>query len=109
MKFQPGNKMAGKRGNGKLTNLKNEIIAAYNSKELGGTKGLVKWAAQSNKNKRDFYQWLFKMLPNNVTFGEEETNQIIVNISEAFVPKRKGNGGNGKGEEKMKDDNTTDP
>jgi len=50
----------------KFTTLKDAFINAYNSKEMGGEKGMTKVFAKNNFTKREFYKLISKMLPSNV-------------------------------------------
>lgn len=51
----------------RFTNLKDAFLGAF--EDLGGRKGLVKWAKESKINKRTYYQLIAKMLPSNVSIS----------------------------------------
>jgi len=78
--FKKGNQLGkeNKRGPGKLTNLKHSFLEVY--EKLGGTDGLYEWVDSNNRNKSQFYNMIHKMLPSNLTFGDEETNEIKLSI-----------------------------
>lgn len=88
MTFEKGHEKYGGRDKGvknKFTNLKNAFMQAFD--EMGGAEALKTWAGGTNKSKQAFYQMISKMLPSNVTFGEDESNEIKVVISDKYTPK----------------------
>ncbi len=67
-KGKPRPKNAGRRKGtpNKFTTLKQAFINAYNSKEMGGEKGMTEAFSKNPFTKREFYKLISKMLPSNV-------------------------------------------
>ena len=65
--FKKGEHTAGRQPGtpNKFTNLKNDFLAAYEM--IGGKAALAEWG---KTHKREFFQLVAKMLPNNVNFGD---------------------------------------
>ena len=93
-KGKPRPKNAGrKKGTpNKFTTLKQAFINAFNSKEMGGEKGMTKVFAANSFTKREFYKLISKMLPSNVTVDGDLN--VTYKVSEKYLPKVK----NGKKE-----------
>jgi len=53
--------------------------------ELGGYKGILKWANKNSRNQGLLYSWYFKLLPSNIKAELSERN--VLNIK--FVPVKK--------------------
>ena len=69
LKFKKGRKKTGGREEGtqnKFTTLKEAFMNAFNSKAMGGEKGMTKVFAANSFTKREFYKLISKMLPSNV-------------------------------------------
>lgn len=81
-KDNPGRK---KGALNKFTTLKQSFLDAYNSKEMGGTNGLVDAFKPTPYTKRDFFKLIAKMLPSNVNV-EGDLN-VTFQASEKFNPK----------------------
>jgi len=99
-RFLPGNQESKGREVGsknKFTNLKKAFLDVFD--RLGGTEELLRWAAESKRNQATFYQWITKMLP-STTGIDDDTRQMLYEISERFLPEVKegeNNGNNEKG------------
>jgi len=70
-KFQKGDKKPSNSGRkkgtlNKFTTLKQAFLNAFNSKEMGGEKGMTDVFAANSFTKREFYKLISKMLPSNV-------------------------------------------
>lgn len=67
-KGKPRPKNAGrKKGTpNKFTTLKQAFINAFNSKAMGGEKGMTEVFSANSFTKREFYKLISKMLPSNV-------------------------------------------
>jgi hypothetical protein len=58
------------RGKGKLTDLKNSIIAVYD--KLGGTDGLFDWVNSSKRNQDKFYTLIMtKVIPKDLNVNAD--------------------------------------
>lgn len=55
---------------------KQSIMSVYN--ELGGAKGLLKWASRNNDNQTEFYKMLVKILPKDIDLTIAEKPQLII-------------------------------
>ena len=81
MPFEKGKDKTGGRKKGvqnKFTTLKQSFLDAFNSKELGGTDGLIDAFKPNNITKRDFYKLISKMLPTNVDTEVSGEISIVV-------------------------------
>ena len=73
----------------KFTSLKDEFLKAFfDEKGINGAEGLISLIGKSDKAKMMFLQLISKMLPTS-TGLDEETRQMIYEISERFVPGEK--------------------
>jgi len=63
---------------------KESFLEAF--KELGGTEGLVEWAAKNQKNKERFYQMITKMLPSSIDMDVKGRIEAVI-VSDKFLPK----------------------
>ena len=89
-KFKKGHKKLPKAGRkkgtpNKFTTLKQAFLDAFNSKEMGGEKGMTKVFAANSFTKREFYKLISKMLPSNVTVDGDL--KVTFQASEKFMPK----------------------
>lgn len=89
-KFQKGDKKLPNSGRkkgtpNKFTTLKQAYLDAFNSKEIGGSKGIIEAFKPNAFTKRDFFKLMSKMLPTNVNV-ETELN-VTFEVSEKFLPK----------------------
>jgi len=89
-RFQKGDKKpvnSGRRKGtpNKFTTLKQAFINAFNSKEMGGEKGMTTVFSASSFTKREFYKLISRMLPSNVTVDGDLN--VIFHASEKFMPK----------------------
>ena len=76
--FKKGHEpIGGKRGPGKFTTLKQSFLDAFNSKEMGGTKGLIEWAMM-HRNKATFYQMIAKMLPKDIVVDMDIDGELVI-------------------------------
>jgi len=87
VKGEPRPKNAGrKKGTpNKFTTLKQAFINAFNSKEMGGEKGMTAVFSANSFTKREFYKLISKMLPSNVTVDGDLN--VTFHASEKFMPK----------------------
>ena len=87
VKGEPRPKNAGrKKGTpNKFTTLKQAFLNAFNSKEMGGEKGMTEVFSATSFTKREFYKLISKMLPSNVTVDGDLN--VIFHASEKFMPK----------------------
>lgn len=87
VKGEPRPKNAGRRKGtpNKFTTLKQAFINAFNSKEMGGERGMTEVFASTSFTKREFYKLIAKMLPSNVTV--EGDLKVTFQASEKFMPK----------------------
>jgi len=69
----------------KFTTLKDAFINAFNSKEMGGEKGMTEAFSKNPFTKREFYKLISKMLPSNVTVDGDLN--VSFHASEKFMPK----------------------
>jgi hypothetical protein len=68
MPFEKGKKKSGGRKKGtpnRFTRFKDALLEAFNSEEINGVDGLIKWA-KLPKNRGTFYQLMAKMLPREI-------------------------------------------
>ena len=88
-KGKPRPKNAGrKKGTpNKFTTLKQAFINAYNSKAMGGEKGMTEVFSANSFTKREFYKLISKMLPSNV--GVEHGGNIDHTVFVMPRPKKK--------------------
>ena len=88
-KGKPRAKTAGrKKGTpNKFTTLKDAFINAFNSKAMGGEKGMTAVFAANSFTKREFYKLISKMLPSNVTVDGDLN--LTFQASDKFMPKVK--------------------
>lgn len=87
-KFEKGRKKTGGREKGtqnKFTTLKDAFINAFNSKAMGGEKGMTTVFSANSFTKREFYKLISKMLPSNVTVDGDLN--VTFQSSEKFMPK----------------------
>jgi hypothetical protein len=96
----PKGKSANPRGRrkgsvNKFTTLKASFLEAFNDERIGGTEGLILWILKTDHNRGLFYQWITKMLPSQTDVDVKGT--MTFKVSDEFLPKEKGNGGNGHG------------
>jgi len=85
-KGQSGNPKGKKKGTlNKFTTLKQAYLDAFNSKDMGSTKGLIDAFKVNAFTKREFYKLISKMLPSNVTVDGDLN--VIFHASEKFIPK----------------------
>jgi hypothetical protein len=77
-KFEKGHpKLSGPRGPGKLTDLKNSIIAVYD--KLGGTDGLFDWVNSSKRNQDKFYTLIMtKVIPKEIKGDMDGTIKVLI-------------------------------
>ena len=87
-KGKPRPKNAGrKKGTpNKFTTLKDAFINAFNSKAMGGEKGMTAVFSANSFTKREFYKLISKMLPSNVTVDGDLN--VTFQSSEKFMPKK---------------------
>ena len=87
VKGEPRPKNAGrKKGTpNKFTTLKQAFLNAFNSKEMGGEKGMTDVFSANSFTKREFYKLISKMLPSNVTVDGDLN--VTFQSSEKFMPK----------------------
>ena len=71
----------------KFTTLKQAFINAFNSKEMGGEKGMTKVFSANSFTKREFYKLISKMLPSNV--GVEHSGELEHTVFIMPRPKEK--------------------
>ena len=81
MPFKKGEGGRKKGSINKYTNLRTSFIDAFN--KLGGTKGLVKCAKQSNLSQLEFYRLVAKMLPKDVNITLEGELSLAQKIKSA--------------------------
>ena len=89
-KFKKGDKKPVNSGRkkgtlNKFTTLKQAFINAFNSKEMGGEKGMTEVFSATSFTKREFYKLISKMLPSNVTVDGDLN--VTFQSSEKFMPK----------------------
>ena len=70
----------------KFTTLKQAYLDAFNSKEIGGSDGIVEAFKPSAFTKRDFFKLIAKMLPTNV--GVEHSGELTVNLKWVITDKK---------------------
>ena len=68
----PGGRPEGSKN--KFTNLKNVFLEAF--EDVGGKDALVNWIKESKRNRRDFYQWITKMLPSSVVGKQDDDGEF---------------------------------
>lgn len=71
-KFKKGDKKPPNSGRkkgtpNKFTTLKKAFLDAFNSKEIGGTDGLIDVFSKNDPRKMEFFKIISKMLPSNIT------------------------------------------
>ena len=83
MPLEPGKvyEGQGKRGQGKFTNLKVDFLNVWRE---GGMDKLKEVAYKSDKNFMWFTGIISKMLPSNLTFGQDESNEIILSMKKVI-------------------------
>ena len=89
-KFKKGRDKTGGRKKGiknKFTTLKQAYLDAFNSKDMGSTKGLIDAFKVNAFTKREFYKLISKMLPSNV--GVEHGGNIDHTVFVMPRPKKK--------------------
>ncbi len=96
-KFKKGRKKTGGRKKGslnKFTTLKEAYLDAFNSEEIGGSKGIVEAFKPTAFTKRDFFRLMAKMLPANVDFelsgSTDKKRQVIIKVVHVFEKDKKG-------------------
>ncbi|MCK4820392.1 hypothetical protein KA005_31800, partial [bacterium] len=77
----------------KFTTLKDAFINAFNSKEMGGEKGMTEAFSATSFTRREFYKLISKMLPSNVDI--EHSGQIDSELKIKVI-KVKDDGNNSK-------------
>ncbi len=77
----------------KFTTLKAAFLNVF--EKMGGETELMRWATLNEHNRGLFYQWITKMLPSQTDVDVKGT--MTFKVSDEFLPKEKGNGGNGHG------------
>ena len=75
---KPSNSGRKKGTRNKFTTLKEAFMNAYNSKEMGGEKGMTKVFAANSFTKREFYKLISKMLPSNVEMDVDGKIDITI-------------------------------
>ncbi len=88
MPFEKGKEKTGGREKGvqnKFTTLKQAYLDAFNSKEIGGSNGIVDAFKPTAFTKRDFFKLMSKMLPTNVNV--EGDLKVTFHSSEKYIPK----------------------
>ena len=91
-RFKKGDKKPSNSGRkkgtpNKFTTLKDAFINAFNSKEMGGEKGMTEAFSKNPFTKREFYKLISKMLPSNVTVDGDLN--VTYKVSEKYIPKVK--------------------
>ena len=89
-RFQKGDKKPVNSGRkkgtpNKFTTLKDAFINAFNSKAMGGEKGMTDVFSANSFTKREFYKLISKMLPSNVTVDGDLN--VTYHVSEKYIPK----------------------
>ena len=87
-KFKKGRGKTGGREKGvqnKFTTLKQAYLDAFNSKEIGGSDGIVKAFSPNAFTKRDFFRLMSRMLPSNITHDGDV--KLTHQLSDKFFPK----------------------
>ena len=84
-KAQKGERFGGRQKGtpNRFTVLKDAFLDAFESKELGGTDGLIKWA-KAPENRKDFYSLVARMLPKNVSVDVDHSGHINIVSSKAM-------------------------
>ena len=76
--FKKGHKAFGGRKKGAKNkfnkSLKDAFIKTFN--DLGGSKGLTKWAKKNKSNRRIFYQMMSRMLPREVAMTGTDSKDV---------------------------------
>jgi len=90
-KFKKGHPKLPKAGRkkgtpNKFTTLKQAFLDAFNSKEIGGTQGLIDVFGKSDFTKREFFKLISKMLPSNMDI--EHSGNINLIVSNDFLPQK---------------------
>ena len=91
-RFKKGDKKPSNSGRkkgtlNKFTTLKQAFINTFNSKEMGGEKGMTEVFAANSFTKREFFKLISKMLPSNVTVDGDLN--VTYKVSEKYIPKVK--------------------
>jgi len=84
---KPSNSGRKKGTPNKFTTLKQAFLNAFNSKAMGGEKGMTDVFAANSFTKREFYKLISKMLPSNVTIDGDLN--VTYQVSEKYIPKVK--------------------
>ncbi|GAG07661.1 unnamed protein product [marine sediment metagenome] len=89
-RFQKGDRKPSNSGRkkgtpNKFTTLKQAFLNSFNSKEMGGEKGMTDVFSANSFTKREFYKLISKMLPSNVTVDGDLN--VTFQASEKFTPK----------------------
>ena len=87
-KFKKGRDKTGGRKKGiknRFTTLKQAYLDAFNSREMGSTKGLIDAFKVNAFTKREFYKLISKLLPSNVTVDGDLN--VTYQVSDKFIPK----------------------
>lgn len=92
MKFQKGNKGRPKGTKSRFTTLKASFLTVY--ERIGGVDGLEAWVNESRLNRRLFYQWITRLLPQ-----EQQHSGEIAHILSFDFGENGGTNGNGNGHE----------
>ncbi len=61
----------------RFTALKDAFLDAFESKEIGGIKGLIAWG-KKEENRKDFYKMIATMLPKNVSVDVDHSGEINI-------------------------------
>ena len=54
-----------KGAKGQFTQIKAEFFEAF--QKLGGVDGLVEWIEQDDSRRKNFYDWVVRLLPNDIS------------------------------------------
>lgn len=70
------------RRNGRADRANNTVKEAFTTAfhELGGVEGIVAWAKESSRNRRDFYQWYSRMLPREQVITTDSLENLTLRI-----------------------------
>ena len=102
--FLPGNAGGGSRKGcpNKFTSLKQAFLDAFNDHRVGGVEGLIKWIIKTSDNRKNFYQWITRMLPRTVDLQgvdpvspgslqglkDEELDAVLIGVGRAVEAKK---------------------